>query len=57
MEDDSTIHRTFQRCVELGILQRIWAVFVEECVDPGGVEWEWQAAYCATSKTRFGGIQ
>ena len=57
LEDDSTIHRTFQRCVELGILQRIWAVFVEECVDLRGVEWEWQAACCAMSKTRFEGIQ
>ena len=57
LEDDSTIHRTFQRCVELGILQRIGAVFVEECVDLRGVEREWQAACCAMSKTRFEGIQ
>ena len=27
--DDSTIHRTFQRWVELGVLEGIWAVLVE----------------------------
>lgn len=30
MADDSTIHRTFQRWVELGVLERIWTVLVEE---------------------------
>ena len=56
-EDDSTIHRTFQRWVELGVLERIWAVLVEECEELGGVEWEWQAADCAVGKARFGGTQ
>ena len=42
--DDSTIHRTFQRWVELGVLERIWAVLVEGCEELGGVNWEWQAA-------------
>ena len=55
--DDSTIHRTFQRWVELGVLERIWAVLVEEWEELGGVEWEWQAADCAMGKARFGGIQ
>ena len=55
--DDSTIHRTFQRCVELGLLERIWAVLVEECEELGGVDWEWQSADCAMGKARFGGIQ
>ena len=27
--DDSTIHRTFQRWVELGVLEGIWAVLME----------------------------
>ena len=47
--DDSTIHRTFQRWVQLGVLEGVWAVLVEE--------WEWQAADCAMGKARFGGIQ
>ena len=40
--DDSTIHRTFQRWVQLGVLERIWSVLVKECEELGGVEWEWQ---------------
>ena len=36
--DDSTIHRTFQRWVPLGELERIWSVLVEECEELGGVE-------------------
>ena len=48
--DDSTIHRTFQRWVELGVLERIWAVLVEGCDELGGVNWEWQAADCAMGK-------
>ena len=39
--DASTIHRTFQRWVELGVLERIWAELVAECEELGGVEWEW----------------
>lgn len=41
---DSSVHRTFQRWVELGILDRIWAALVEECKELGGVDFEWQAA-------------
>ena len=55
--DDSTIHRTFQRWVELGVLERIWAALVEECQELEGVNWEWQAADCAMGKARFEGIQ
>ena len=55
--DDSTIHRTFQRWVQLGVLERIWPVLVKECEELGGVEWEWQAVDCAMGKARFGGIQ
>ena len=55
--DDSTIHRTFQRWVELGVLERIWAMLIEECEELGGVDWEWQSADCAMSKARLGGIQ
>ena len=49
--------RTFQRWVELGVLERIWAMLIEECEELGGVDWEWQSADCAMSKARFGGIQ
>jgi putative transposase len=53
--DDSTVHRTFQRWVELGVLDRVWAALVEKCEDLGGVNFEWQAADVAMGKARFGG--
>jgi putative transposase len=53
--DDSSVHRTFQRWVELGVLDRIWAKLVEECEQLGGMSWEWQAADTTTGKARFGG--
>jgi len=33
--DDSSVHRTFQRWVGLGIFDRIWAVVQEACEDLG----------------------
>ena len=54
--DDSTVHRSFQRWVELGVLDLIWASLVEECEELGRVDWEWQAADGAMGKTRLGGI-
>ena len=39
------------------MLEQLWAVRVEEQKELGGVEREWQAAYCAMGKDRFGGIQ
>ena len=53
--DDSTIHRTLQRWVELGVMRRVWAALVEGCDELGGVQWEWQAADAAMSKARLGG--
>jgi putative transposase len=53
--DDSSVHRTFQRWVSLGIFDRIWAALVADCAELGGVNWEWQAADAATGKARLGG--
>ncbi len=53
--DDSSVHRTFQRWVELGVLGLIWAKLIEECEELGGVDFEWQAADGAMGKARFGG--
>ena len=55
--DDSSVHRTFQRWVKLGVFDRIWAGLVEESAELGGVNWEWQSADGAMSKARFGGIK
>jgi transposase len=53
--DDSTVHRTFQRWVRLGLFERVWAVLLERCAELGGVDWEWQAADGAMGKARLGG--
>src|SRR5438094_845289 len=44
LPDDSTVHRTFQRWVRLGVLERIWSTVLSACDELGGVGWEWQAA-------------
>jgi putative transposase len=46
--DDSTIHRTFQHWVDVGLFPHIWAL---------RVDWEWQAADGAMGKARLGGDQ
>jgi putative transposase len=53
--DDSTIHRTFQHWVEIGLFPQLWALLVEECEEFGLVDWEWQAADGAMGKARLGG--
>jgi transposase len=53
--DDSSVHRTFQRWVELGVLDLIWERLIEECEALGGVDFEWQAADGAMGKARLGG--
>ncbi len=53
--DDSSVHRTFQRWVGLGIFDRIWATVQEACEDLGGCDWEWQAADTSMGKARMGG--
>lgn len=55
--NDRSVHRTFQRWVELGIFEKIWAVLVAACDELGGVDWEWQSADGAMSKARLGGIK
>lgn len=53
--DDSSVHRTFQRWEQNGVLDQIWAMSVEECEELGGVDWQWQSADAAMAKARFGG--
>ena len=54
--DDSSVHRTMQRWIARGVLERLWAVLIENCDELGGVDWEWQSADGAMGKARFGGI-
>src|SRR5919205_4131245 len=37
--DDSSVHRTFQRWVRLGVFDRIWAVLQELCEEVDGCDW------------------
>jgi putative transposase len=55
--DDSSVHRTFQRWVNRGVLRRLWGVLVKDCEELGGVDWQWQSADCALGKARHGGIK
>ena len=53
---DTTVHRWFQRFVEDGVFEELWAVLVAACDELGGVSWRWQAADTVLNKARFGGI-
>src|SRR5215213_1700143 len=53
--DDSSVHRTFQRWVELGILGLVWASLLKECEELKGVTWEWQAADGRWARRVLGG--
>jgi putative transposase len=55
--DDSTLHRTFQRWVNCGVLSATWGTLIEGCEELGGVDWEWQAADGAMGKARLGGTR
>jgi putative transposase len=55
--DDSSVHRTMQRWIGKGVLERLWAVRVENCEELGGVDWQWQSADGAMGKARFGGTR
>lgn len=55
--DDSSVHRTLQRWIGLGVLDRIWALLIESCDELGGVDWQWQSIDCATGKARKGGTR
>ena len=53
--DDSTIHRTFQRWVEINLFELLWSLLVAECDGLSLVDWEWQAADGWLGKARSGG--
>jgi putative transposase len=55
--DDSSVHRTLQRWIGKGVLERLWAVLIENCAELGGVDWQWQSADAAMGKARLGGIK
>ena len=54
--DDSSVHRTFQRWVQRGVIPKLWALLVEACDELRDVDWQWQSFDCALGKARHGGI-
>ena len=40
--DGPSVQRTFQRWINKGVLEQIWAMLVENSREPGGVDWQWQ---------------
>ena len=54
---DSSVHRTFQRWLEKGVFERVWALLIERCNELGGVVWKWQAADGSMGKARSGGTR
>jgi len=55
--DDSTVHRTFQRWVEINLFEMLWSLLVAECDELSRVDWQWQAADGWLGKARSGGDQ
>lgn len=55
--DDSSVHRTFQRWIEKGVLTEIWSVLVAHCEGLGDVDYTWQSADGFMGKARFGGTR
>lgn len=53
----STLHGWFQRFVEDGVPEAIWAALAAECEELGAVSWEWQAADGVMGKSRFEGAK
>jgi len=53
--NDSTIHRTFQRWVEINLFEMIWSLLAVECDELALVSWEWQAVDGWVGKARSGG--
>ena len=53
--DDSTVHRWFQRWVDDGVFEALWALLLSGCEALGAVDWRWQSADGLMNKSRFGG--
>lgn len=57
LADDATAHRWFQRFVEDGVLEEIWAMLACECETLGDLDWTWQAVDGMMGKARMGGAK
>jgi transposase len=50
----STVHERFSEWVTSGVLERAWAMLLEEYDDAIGIDWTWQAADGCIIKAPFG---
>jgi putative transposase len=55
--DDASVHRTFQRWVERGVLAEVWSVLVGHCDGLGDVDFNWQSADGFLGKARKGAMR
>jgi putative transposase len=55
--DDSSVHRTMQRWIAVGVFQEIWAMLIDHCDELDEVDWQWQSADAAMGKARWGGTK
>ena len=51
----STVHRRFQRWVELGCFEAIWRRLLQHYDDEIGLQWRWQSADASLHKAPLGG--
>ena len=51
----STVHRRFQRWVELGCFEAIWRRLLQHYDDEIGLQWHWQSADASLHKAPLGG--
>ena len=51
----STLHRRFQRWVELGIWEAIWRRLLQHYDEDVGIAWKWQSADASLHKAPLGG--
>src|SRR3954468_3862835 len=50
-----TLHRYFQRWTRAGVFKNLWKSGLEEYAEVKGIDWKWQAADGAITKSPLGG--
>jgi putative transposase len=54
--NDSSVHRTYQRWVQLGLFQKVWAALAQYGRKLGMIDFDWQSSDSSMGKARFRGI-
>lgn len=53
---DSSVHRTYQRWVRLGLFKRLWAALAQYGRKLGMIDFDWQSSDTSMGKARFRGV-